>query len=237
MSSRKIAIQKHFSSSALMKVMNELELHPITTLYWSPIDDSTFDSVKKNIKDVKTMLDLSIIKQKLYDGEYTTLESWYNDCISVFKDYNLFFDEKSLQLEASHFCIKLFNKIAIKNHVGLINEWSDEIYKIRSKLADLHSNIPSKLQVRNAMKTRKPNKSHSTEKLRQIHLVKQAFNSFSNPRDWIKSIDILFKHGYTDGKKKIDIDLMSLDNETLNEIFNDLKERSLILEDDDSTEE
>lgn len=237
MSSRKITIQKHLPCSTLVKVMNELETHPITSIYWSPIDDSNFDSVKKNIKDVKTMLDLSIIKQKLYDGEYTTLESWYNDVISVFNDYNLFFDEKSLQIEASHFCTKLFSKIAIRNNVGLINEWSDEVYKIRSRLDDLRNNIPSKLQVRNAMKTRKPSKSHSVGRIRQIQLVKQAFNSFSNPRDWVKSISILFRHGYTDGKKKIEIDLMSLDNDTLNEIYNDLKERSLILEDDDSTDE
>ncbi|KAK8881592.1 hypothetical protein M9Y10_004336 [Tritrichomonas musculus] len=233
MSSRKI-IHKHLSSSVLMKVMNELETHPITTIYWSPIDDSSFDSVQKNIKDVKTMLDLSVIRQKLYDGEYTTLESWYNDCISVFKDYNLFFNEKSLQIDVSRYCIDLFNKIAIANNVNLINEWSNAIYKIRSKLIKLHDSIPPKLQVRNAMKTRKP-KSQSFDKCNQIHLIKQAFDSFNNPRDWIKSTLILYKHGYTDGKKKIDIDLMALDNETINEIYNDLKERSLILEDDETS--
>ena len=236
MSSRKITIHKHFSCSELMKVMNELETHPITTIYWSPIDDSSFDSVKKNIKDVKNMLDLSIIKQKLYDGEYTKLESWYNDCISVFNDYNLFFDERSLQIEVSRYCIQLFNKIAVRNNVGLLNEWSDEVYKLRAKLDDLHNNIPSKLQVRNAMKTRKPNKARVVEKLRQINLVRQAFNSFNNPRDWIKSTAILFKHGYADGKKKTEIDLMALDNETINEIYNDLKERSLILDEDDIEE-
>ncbi|OHS95166.1 hypothetical protein TRFO_10652 [Tritrichomonas foetus] len=229
---RKITIQRHFSSSILMKVMNEFQMHPISAPYWIPIDPTSLDRAKQNIVAVKDVIDLSIVRQHLYDGEYTTLDAWYNDCLSVFNDYDLLFGDDPVQKLVNNYSKKLFHKISVQQGVDLIDHWSEQIYNLRTKLNTLINSVPTKYISKNTMKTRKP-KSKGTDKIEKIKEIRKAIETFKTPQDWRPSLIILIKNGYEVGKKKVDLDLMDMKAETINQLYNDLKERNILIDDDD----
>lgn len=228
----KVTLKRHFSSSTLMKVMNTFQSHPIATIFFSPVSDQNNEKSQESSKHgSKKYLNMSTIQQKLYDCQYQTFDSWYNDCMSVFDNSSLFFsNDNTNQTDITDYCKRLFHKIALDNGVNKFSEWSDTLYRVRERLNSLMQSVPQKVQIKKG--TRKKHNKNAA-KLRKIMQIKQVLTSFKTPQEMQPTLMILYNEGYIDGKEYVDLDFSTLSQDTINLIYRDLKDRSLLVSDDE----
>ncbi|KAI5530677.1 bromodomain family [Trichomonas vaginalis G3] len=108
-------------------------------LFKEPTDPETFPDY---LKKIKNPIDLSTIKQKLQQFEYTTIDGWYNDMILVFKNCILYNGRDTVIGELTAYAMTVFKKKCIFLICPNANEWSYRITKYRNKLDQLMQEAP-----------------------------------------------------------------------------------------------
>ena len=208
---------------SLLKVMDEFKSHPATSLFWGTAllkgednNDSRSDHDEINFLS---------IRGKVYDNCYKSLESWRNDCMSVFSMLESRFDESTPQRAVIAFCRDLFHRICLKHGVDGFSRWSDRIYKYKLKLNRQMSVAPSSMKPKNGVK---PRRANDAEKNAKIGEIANATRDFKDPSDWTDVSLILVKAGIIPGDTQSTIDLMNLKSSAINEIYEEMITQELI---------
>lgn len=165
----------------LLSIINELLRHPITT------------SVRNLERSEKATIDLTEIKNKVAQNQYTSIPQMCNDIETVWKELEERSQDSQANIKISCECRRLLGKLRMRFDTSDVPQWCNSIYRVRSALTNLMTQPPEKVgQIIPSIGKARPTKINRTGMSeRDVYNFLQAANMITKPEDHKGMIKII----------------------------------------------
>ena len=127
--------------SKALKVIEIVIDHPCSAMFLQ----NNFED-DENASKIKNPQDFNSIKMKLQEKEYKNIRQVTNDVESIVKNSIQLNGEKSEITTLAKYCYDIYIKELREHDLLQLSEWCMEVFKYRSRITDLMSNLPSKVR-------------------------------------------------------------------------------------------
>lgn len=127
-----------------LKLIDELSDHAIAGIFMEPVDPIN-DGVPDYLSIIKYPSDLSTVKKRLKNGEYSTIQSFKRDVNLIWENAREYNGNGSLPAFCADELSRIFRKRIAEIEEMSQEQWIDEFLKNRSSLCRLFRNAPKGL--------------------------------------------------------------------------------------------
>ncbi|EAX98806.1 Bromodomain containing protein [Trichomonas vaginalis G3] len=128
---------------AIIAIDNVMQ-HPAAILFNSPYEAEP-DTESDYYQVIKNPQDFGSIKKRLENKQYKKIDEVVTDVELIYKNTKQFYGEGEITLLANH-CFKQFMKQLRKNDILPFSKWCNEVFRLRTRFAELMSNLPNKVR-------------------------------------------------------------------------------------------
>lgn len=214
---------------AIVAVENIMQ-HPAAILFNSPYEAEA-DHETEYYDVIKNPQDFGTIKSKLEKKQYKKIDEVTADVEQIYKNAKLYYGETEITVLANH-CYKQFLKQLRKNDLLPVGKWCNEVFRLRTRFAELMSNLPSKVRQFSSSINQGRSSKQSTPIISEVELQRfiAASEKLQSEEDQKEMIRILNENQpeLDVGSSEIHLEITRLNHQTfsaLKKYMNDALER------------
>ena len=185
-----------------LKIIQELQNHPISKKFFSLKSDFSFDTVQ----------------EKLTSGKYNDISDFVNEIEKIIESIGKT-DKTDNLVICADYTKNLFRKLACENGFNT-QDWCDEMLRLHEKIEELKYNLTKKLKNNSQSREIKHEKKIDST---QFNKIVAFMNDLKSTNDQVAIFNILseFEPDISGlGSQRTEINVLKLRNKTINTILN-----------------
>ncbi|KAH0792165.1 Bromodomain containing protein [Histomonas meleagridis] len=127
-----------------LNVVDKLLEHPLANIFIDPIQPNEGDTEFEKI--VTNPQDLTSIKNRLINNEYTSISKFYDDMESVWVSTEQYYSTDPHLMVIAADCRKTFNKLKRSIDVLSMGTWCTELFRLKNKAIEIMNQPPNKMK-------------------------------------------------------------------------------------------